>query len=55
MNAVTIEVIRVGLGIPYSYEPNHDLDGLFGVLDKRSANQLNNASKKLRVIDRKKW
>ena len=55
LNATAIEVMRVGLGIPYPSEPNHDLDDLFGALDKKGAKQLNNASKKLRTIDRKKW
>ncbi|MES2970984.1 MAG: hypothetical protein V4702_01530 [Patescibacteria group bacterium] len=55
LNAITLEVLRVGVGMPDYKEPNYQLDDLFGKLDKQATKQLNAASKKLRVIDQSDW
>ncbi len=55
LNAVTLEVLKVGLGIPDWVEPNHDLDDLFGKLDKNEAKLLDEATKELRAIDEHDW
>ena len=55
LNAVTLEVLKVGVGIPDLVEPNYDLDDLFGKLDKSEANLLEKAVKGLRAIDKRDW
>lgn len=55
LNAVTLEVLKIGIGIPHSAEPNHDLDDLFGKLDKTEAKRLDKAVEELRTIDKRDW
>jgi hypothetical protein len=55
LNAVTLDVLKVGVGIPDWFEPNHDLDDLFGKLDKDEARRLDKAVKELRTIDEQDW
>lgn len=55
LNAVTLDVLRIGLDIPDLREPNHDLDELFGKLDKDEAKRIDKAVKELRTIDERDW
>lgn len=55
LNAVTLEVLKVGVGIPDWVDPNYDLDDLFGKLDSSEAKRLDEAVKELRTIDERDW
>ena len=55
LNAITLEVLKVGAGIPDWVEPNHDLDDLFGKLDKTEAKRIGRAVEELRTIDKHDW
>lgn len=55
LNAVTLEAIKIGIGAPRWVEPNHDLDELFGKLNKNEAERLDEAVEELRKIDLRDW
>jgi hypothetical protein len=55
LNAVTLEILKVGIGIPEWTGPNHGLDELFGKLSKSEAKRLDEAAKELRAIDKRDW
>jgi hypothetical protein len=55
LNAVSLEVLRIGLSMPPVLEPNHNLDELSGVIDEKEERRINQAVKRLRVIDSEDW